>query len=102
MRWKKAGCERELYILAIILNPALRDTPFRENNPVVTPQKLWQMFKRNYERMEQRNADLELKAAFSDYLVGIGEWSDESIGLDDARELASQTVGHNFAQALII
>ncbi|TBU52035.1 ribonuclease H-like domain-containing protein [Dichomitus squalens] len=87
-RWKKTGDERELYILAVVLNPMLRMTPFRENNPLLTRQNLWLMFKRNYEHMEQRPTDKELKAAFMEYLNGVGEWSDDSMGLTEQLEFS--------------
>ncbi|PIL30398.1 hypothetical protein GSI_07584 [Ganoderma sinense ZZ0214-1] len=90
-RWKNTGKERELYILAIVLNPMLRTAPFRENNPLLTPQNLWAIFKRNYTRMEQRETDLELKTAFSEYLAGVGEWSDEGMGLTEALEFVEHT-----------
>ena len=101
--WKKTAKERELYILAIVLNPMLRTTPFRENNPLLTPQNLWAMFKRNYTRMERHNTDQELKTAFTEYLTGVGEWSDEGMGLTEALEFAKHTVralGFNFSDAM--
>ncbi|KAM5531549.1 hypothetical protein V8D89_014769 [Ganoderma adspersum] len=89
--WKKTGKERELYILTIVLNPMLRTTPFHENNPLLTPQSLWAMFKCNYTCMEQHNSDQELKTAFTEYLTSVGEWLDEEMGLTEVLNFAKQT-----------
>ena len=91
-RWKKAGSERELYILAIVLNPSLRTAPFHPKNPLFSPQNLWLMFKRNFCRMFQCDEpDITVKDQFNDYLACIGDWSDESIGLRDAEKSAART-----------
>ena len=97
-RWKKTGKERELYILAVIFNPFLRRTrPFRPNNPRLTPQALWTMFRENYKRMfkiEERLTDPSLKKSFFDYLAGVGCWSDASMDVEEEIQIAKETVSY--------
>ncbi|KAI0366485.1 hypothetical protein BV20DRAFT_1095359, partial [Pilatotrama ljubarskyi] len=85
---------RDLYILAIVLNPFLRLAPLRKNNPLFTCQSLWQMFKRNYIRMIEMPTPADvtaLYAAFIEYLSGIGEWSDEAMGLEEIAQMAEHS-----------
>lgn len=93
MRWKNAGDERDLYLLAIVLNPYMRLLPLRKNNPLFTRQGLWQILKRCYTRiMPQQPADNALHSAFLAYLEGIGEWSCDSMGLAEVQSLAESAV----------
>ncbi|KAM5535809.1 hypothetical protein V8D89_010532 [Ganoderma adspersum] len=91
-RWKKAGPERELYLLAIIFNPSLRVTPFHPKNPLFSRQNIWLMFKRNYARMFQcDDPEIDIRDQLFEYLDHVGDWSDESIGLNDAKKSAART-----------
>ncbi|KAM5536980.1 hypothetical protein V8D89_009309 [Ganoderma adspersum] len=64
-RWKKAGPERELYLLAIIFNPSLR--MFQCDDPKI-----------------------DIRDQLFEYLDHVGDWSDESIGLNDAKKSAAR------------
>ncbi|KAH9889016.1 ribonuclease H-like domain-containing protein [Cubamyces lactineus] len=87
--YSDASPERDLYILAVVLNPFLRLAPLRGNNLLLTHKALWQMFKRNYERMMQQRTDNELYSTFLEYFKGVGEWSDKGMGLEEITELAN-------------
>lgn len=92
MRWKNAGIERDLYLLAIILNPYLRLLPLRKNNPLFTRQGLWKMLERCYERTMQAPVDNALHSAFTGYLSAVGEWTSDAMGLDTLQSLADRAV----------
>lgn len=93
-RWAKVGVEREIFILAIILNPYLRTRPFNSHNRTMVPGRLWDMVRRAYIRMYSVQPDMRFRQAFGEYLQGTGEFSAESLGLSDWTELAKQEVSH--------
>ncbi|CDO68373.1 hypothetical protein BN946_scf184815.g20 [Trametes cinnabarina] len=82
-RWEKIAHDREIFILALLLNPYIRRDCFNRNNPALTEASLWSMFKRLFRQVMQQDADVEVMQAFSDYLSRVGRWSDESMSLKD-------------------
>ncbi|KAI0771477.1 ribonuclease H-like domain-containing protein [Trametes elegans] len=94
-RWKKVGDNREIFILALLFNPYVRRDCFNSANPALTVASLWRIFKRVFRRMMQREPDVQVMRAFSDYLARVGQWSDESMMLQDWRKQAVYEAGTN-------
>lgn len=93
-RWSNCGDDREIYILAVVLNPYIRTTAFRRDNPATTFNSLYSMLTRCFKRMFQRDADPEMTTVFSNYLRRLDEFSDEEMRLADEKLLAERKVPH--------
>ncbi|OBZ67907.1 hypothetical protein A0H81_12375 [Grifola frondosa] len=87
-RWAKA--DQDAFIMAIVLNPYLRRDHFNPHNPMLTEAALWRIFKRVYARMIGGEPDLNLAAAFHEYLHRLGVWSDEGMELREWKDMASK------------
>ncbi|KAL6309073.1 ribonuclease H-like domain-containing protein, partial [Sparassis latifolia] len=85
-RW--ANVDQPIFILAVILNPYLRVSPFTHDSPLRTFHHVWQLMKNAYLRMYRVEPDNEFRTALSQYLNRLGEWSDESMELDARKENA--------------
>ncbi|KII85324.1 hypothetical protein PLICRDRAFT_67453, partial [Plicaturopsis crispa FD-325 SS-3] len=83
-RW--ANTDRELFLLAILLNPYLRRTPFKNGSPFCGFVAPWEIFRRAYLQFFQVEPDVKCRTAFSDYLNNVGRWSAKSMQLDVIRE----------------
>lgn len=71
-----------MVILALVMNPYVRQDCFDERNPALTSGELSKMFTRVYKRIMQQEPDVFLLAAFDDYIQRIGRWSDSALQLD--------------------
>ncbi|KAI0363378.1 hypothetical protein BV20DRAFT_928038, partial [Pilatotrama ljubarskyi] len=87
-RWLKQGVNREVFILALTLNPFIRRDCFNPRNPALTPGALVNMFSRVYRWMMQQEPNYELTVAFEEYLSRVGRWSDVSMGLPALKKKA--------------
>jgi hypothetical protein len=90
-RWKKA--DHDVFLLAVILNPYLRTKVFHPHSPYRTMGTLWPIVERLCKRFWNGLVpDREFRRSFSDYLLGLGEWSDDSLRLVDWKEAAKEDV----------
>jgi hypothetical protein len=64
-RW--LAMEREIFILALFLNPYIRGTAFSKKNPALKPINLCNIAKRLFKRFFDEDSDLDFHAAFFDY-----------------------------------
>jgi hypothetical protein len=96
MRWQKA--DQDAFIMAIVLNPYIRNRPLNREVVNLTPMGLSNIAKRLYMQVFQVNdAPLELFAAFHDYLDDRLEFSAERMQLKEfkAHHEAEVSLGMN-------
>ena len=91
-RWGNLGSDREIFILALVLNPYVRTSCFQQSNRNLTEGALLDMFERVFKRVMQRDPDSELMIAFGDYIARVGRWSDNTMRLSMWREQAVREV----------
>ena len=91
-RWAKCKDDRDIYILAVVLNPYIRCSAFRNDNPATTFQQLSSMLYKVYRRMLGRDPPLGLDTVFLEYVNELGEFSAEEMGLASAKAAAHQEV----------
>ncbi|EPQ49944.1 hypothetical protein GLOTRDRAFT_23281, partial [Gloeophyllum trabeum ATCC 11539] len=82
--------EREVFLLALVLNPYVRTRCFNRRNPLVTPGSLWQMVQRQFHRMFGEDPDAEFEITFTEYIKNIGEFSDAAMDLDGKKKRAAK------------
>ncbi|KAH9931247.1 ribonuclease H-like domain-containing protein, partial [Fomitopsis serialis] len=89
-RWKQA--DQEVFVLAVLFNPYLRRKAFNPDNALFTEASLWGMVDRCFRRMfpspEYAPPDYEMRRAFTDYLTGLGTFSDEAMSLELLKRMA--------------
>ncbi|KAI0041872.1 hypothetical protein FA95DRAFT_1576106 [Auriscalpium vulgare] len=84
-RW--LNTDREVFVLAVLLNPYLRQTPFRIGSPFRNTHAPWVLFKRIFLRLFRVQPDpIAAEGAFTDYLKHVGQWSDKSMDLEGFRK----------------
>ncbi|KAI0763741.1 hypothetical protein BD413DRAFT_579730 [Trametes elegans] len=84
----KVGDDREIFILALLFNPYVCHDCFNSANSALTVASLRRIFKCMFRRMMQHEPDVQVMQAFSDYLACVGQWSDESMMLQNWRKQA--------------
>lgn len=90
-RWGKA--DQDAFLLALVLNPYIRTKIFHPTNPLRTMAALWAIVRRCCDRFwDGLVPDHEFRRAFSDYLTGVGEWSDIGLCLDELKKGAAAEV----------
>lgn len=89
-RW--AAMEREVFILAVFLNPYIRGSAFATNNPAVKPISLYNIAKRLFKRFFDDDPDLDFHAAFFDYSKDAREFSQAYMQLDEMKQLHEREV----------
>jgi hypothetical protein len=76
-RWSKA--DQDVFIFAGLVNPYNRGCCF--NCEALPEAALFNVVSRVYERIVRQDADLDLVKAFTDYVRGLQEFSDENMSL---------------------
>jgi hypothetical protein len=89
-RW--ANADQDIFLLSLILNPYVRTDAFHPNSPFRTMNGVWPIFKAAYLRMYNVEPDLECRAALSQYLRRLGDWTDEGMSLMEHEKLAEKAV----------
>ncbi|KDQ53017.1 hypothetical protein JAAARDRAFT_137924, partial [Jaapia argillacea MUCL 33604] len=85
-RW--SNTDQEIFILAVVLNPYLRNQCFHPNSPFRTEAQLWMVTKRAFVRFFSQEPDLEFSLGFADYIHNCGDFSDEAMLLREMKEMA--------------
>ncbi|KAF9237372.1 hypothetical protein BU15DRAFT_63247 [Melanogaster broomeanus] len=80
-RW--ANCDRPIFILALVLNPYIRASAFLRSSPYRFPDKLWDLARNAFIRFYAVEPNMELQTAFTEYLHGMGAWSDSNMQLQE-------------------
>jgi hypothetical protein len=106
-RW--AVADQEVFILAVFLNPYICKRCFSQS--ALTEAALYSMVERVFARIFGEEGDIDLLKAFTDYVKGVGEFSDDVMSLDMMAEMHKKEVrnifslsrnscSHDFAQDL--
>ncbi|KAH8101722.1 ribonuclease H-like domain-containing protein [Cristinia sonorae] len=85
-RWAK-NADQDVFILAVFLNPYIRNKLFRPGNPRLTSLELYGMASRVYGRVFRRPSSTEFHAAFNAYIHDEEEFSAERMRLGDFKDL---------------
>lgn len=88
LRWRK-NADRDVFILAVFLNPYYRNKLFNRYNPALMPAALYSMVVRVAQRilkLPEISADFD--SAFWDYIEDRGEYSTEKMSLDRHQSMA--------------
>lgn len=96
-RWMK-NADHDVFIMAVFLNPYLRMHPFRLENPALTPMALYNMARRVYTRMFERDPDAGFHVAFWNYTDGKGRFSPEDMHLDGFKAAYEEQVSRQLHQ----
>ncbi|KAJ7091697.1 ribonuclease H-like domain-containing protein [Mycena crocata] len=91
-RW--LGMERDVFILAVYLNPYIRGTAFATKNPLVKPISLYNIAKQLYTRFFDEEPDLDFHAAFFDYAKDAREFSRSYMHLAEMKQLYEREGKH--------
>ncbi|KZT19628.1 hypothetical protein NEOLEDRAFT_1151838 [Neolentinus lepideus HHB14362 ss-1] len=83
-RWAKV--EQDCFIVAMVLNPYVRNKPFKSTNPALSPMALYNMAEKLYSRVFREPPGWEFWKAWMDYLAGHEEFSPEWMQLDKIRQ----------------
>ena len=89
-RWAQA--DREVFILAVVLNPYLRTAYFNRRNPGLTEGALWNMLKHVCQYMMGKEPTFTLIEVFTNYLHCIGWYSDEAMALAEIKAATQYAV----------
>ncbi|KAJ7238184.1 ribonuclease H-like domain-containing protein [Mycena rebaudengoi] len=84
-RW--LAMEREVFILAVFLNPYIRGSTFSAKNPALKPISLYNMAKPLFKRFFDEEPDLDFHSAFFDYSNNAREFSRTYMNLTEMKEL---------------
>lgn len=79
-RWMK-NADHQVFILAVFLNPYIRNRAFRKGNPALVPMALYDMAAHVYTRMFGRTPDAGFHEAFWEYSRNQGKFSDVGMKL---------------------
>ena len=90
-RWIK-NADQDLFIIAVLLNPYIRQRVFRQGNPILVPASLYAMCIRIFRSMFQHEPDVGFHNAFWDYLAEVKEFSMTYMSLSQHKEASQQTV----------
>lgn len=91
-RWKAQ--DREIFVMAFILNPYIRLSCFPPDHPFTTFGIVWKMLVSIYKRMWHTTdvPDTEFRNAFKNYFFSTGAFSDEAMSLEELLEDARSKV----------
>ncbi|KAJ7149276.1 ribonuclease H-like domain-containing protein [Mycena crocata] len=84
-RW--LAMEREVFIIAVYLNPYIRGAAFSKKNPALKPISLYNIAKQLYTRFFDEEPDLDFHAAFFDYSRDSREFSRSYMQLAEMKQL---------------
>ncbi|KAJ6533283.1 hypothetical protein DFH09DRAFT_1406742, partial [Mycena vulgaris] len=84
-RW--LAMEREVFILAVYLNPYICGATFSTKNPVLKPISLYNVAKQLCTRFFGVEPDLDFHAAFFDYSKNLQEFSPHYMNLAEMKQL---------------
>jgi hypothetical protein len=91
--WKKA--DQDIFILAVVLNPYIHMKAFHQHSCYCTMGVLWPIVTCLAQCFwNSLNPDREFQKVFSDYLSGMREWLDASLGLKYFKEMATKDLSH--------
>ncbi|KAI0308727.1 ribonuclease H-like domain-containing protein, partial [Amylostereum chailletii] len=85
-RW--SDTDQEVFLLALILNPYIRQTAFKAGSTFASNSTCWMLFRRVYKRMLQRDPPKGTRKVFIDYLCQAGWFSDTAMDLSGWEEEA--------------
>ncbi|THU81342.1 hypothetical protein K435DRAFT_617015, partial [Dendrothele bispora CBS 962.96] len=84
-----ARADQDIFILAVVFNPYIRNKAFRRNHSIRTIGGLWVIVSRVYKRFYDKLPDRDFRRAFTEYISGTGRWSYDGMSLryhlDDAK-----------------
>ncbi|KAJ7122705.1 ribonuclease H-like domain-containing protein [Mycena crocata] len=89
-RWR--AMERDIFILALYLNPYIRGSAFSTKNPLVKPISLYNIAKQLYTQFFDEEPDLDFHAAFFDYSRDSNEFSSAYMQLAEMKRLYEREV----------
>ncbi|KAJ7126578.1 ribonuclease H-like domain-containing protein [Mycena crocata] len=84
-RW--LAMEREVFIIAVFLNPYICGTAFSKKNPALKPISLYNITKQLYTRFFDEEPDLDFHAVFFDYSRDSREFSRSYMQLAEMKQL---------------
>ncbi|KAJ7940006.1 hypothetical protein B0H13DRAFT_1586662 [Mycena leptocephala] len=79
--------ERDVFILALYLNPYIRGTAFSKKNPALKPIALYATAKKLFLRFFDEEPDLDFHAAFFDYSRNAKEFSASYMQLAETKQM---------------
>lgn len=86
-RWAKA--DQDIFLLALVFNPYVRVSCFAEDSPFRVPGKIYELAKSAFRRFYNMEPGMNFQNELTDYLQGVGLWTEEGMQLSE-RELQAK------------